>query len=140
MPESWPKQNVGMIAVDTNIVVRYLTGDHPRQSNTARVLIGGNDIFVSRTVMLECEWVLRSVYEYSPREVCEALRAFAGLPGVSVEDLGMVVQALDLAGKGVDFADALHLAAAGGCSSFATFDQVFVKRAKQAGLSKVGIP
>jgi predicted nucleic acid-binding protein len=129
-----------MIAVDTNIVVRYLTGDHPRQSNTARALIGGNDVFLSRTVMLECEWVLRSVYGYSPPEVCGALRAFAGLPRVSVEDLGMVVQALDLSENGVDFADALHLVAAGHCETFATFDQAFVKRAKQAGLSKVGLP
>ena len=126
-----------MIAVDANIVVRYLTGDHPKQSNRARALMGANDVFLSRTVVLECEWVLRSVYGYSPLEVCKALRAFAGLPKVSVEDLGMVAQALDLAENGVDFADALHLAAAGTCDNFVTFDQTFVKRAKQAGLSKV---
>jgi len=129
-----------MIAVDTNIVVRYLTGDHPRQSIKARALIDGKNVFVSRTVMLECEWVLRSVYGYSPLEVCKALRAFAGLPRVLVEDLGMVVQALDFAESGLDFADALHLAAAGGCDTFATFDRTFVKRATHAGLSKVSIP
>ncbi len=129
-----------MIAVDTNVVVRYLTGDHPRQSDAARALIGGNDIFLSRTALLECDWVLRSVYGYAPLEVCRALRAFAGLPRVLVEDLGMVVQALDLAESGVDLADALHLAAAEHCEIFATFDQTFVKRAKRAGLSKVGSP
>lgn len=126
-----------MIAVDTNIVVRYLTGDNPKQSDKARILIEENDIFLSRTVVLECEWVLRSVYGYSPLDVCEALRAFVGLPRVLVEDLGMVVQALDLAENGVGFADALHLAAAGGCNTFATFDQDFIKRAKRAGIEKV---
>lgn len=126
-----------MIAVDTNIVVRYLTGDHPKQLDKARALIEENDIFLSRTVVLECEWVLRSVYGYSLLEVCEALRAFAGLPRVSVEDLGMVVRALDLAENGVGFADALHLAAAGGCDTFVTFDQDFITRAKRAGIEKV---
>lgn len=129
-----------MIAVDTNVVVRYLTGDHPRQSSIARALIGANDVFLGRTVILECEWVLRSVYGFSPPEVCKALRAFAGLPRISVEDLGMVVRALDLAENGVDFADALHLAAAGHCETFVTFDRAFVKSAKQAGHSKVGSP
>ncbi|WP_119269803.1 type II toxin-antitoxin system VapC family toxin [Taklimakanibacter deserti] len=126
-----------MIAVDTNIVIRYLTGDHPKQSDKARALIEENDIFLSRTVVLECEWVLRSVYGYSALEVCEALRAFAGLPRVSVEDLGMVVQALDHAENGVGFADALHLAAANNCDTFVTFDQDFIKRAKRAGIDKV---
>jgi predicted nucleic acid-binding protein len=129
-----------MIAVDTAIVVRYLTGDHPKQSSRARALIGGNDVFLSRTVMLECEWALRGVYGYSHLQVCEALRAFAGLPRVSVEDLGMVVQALNLAENGVDIADTLHLAAAGGCRIFVTFDQDFIKRARHAGLDKVSTP
>src|SRR5687768_230274 len=126
-----------MTAVDTNIVVRYLTGDTPKQADTARALISENDIFLSRTVVLECEWVLRSVYGYSATEVCEALRAFAGLPRVSVEDLAIVVRALDLAESGVGFADALHLAAAGGCELFVTFDRDFVKRAKRAGIDNV---
>lgn len=129
-----------MIAVDTNVVVRFLTGDHPEQSNKARALIEENDVFVSRTVVLECEWVLRSVYGYPTSDVCGALRAFAGLPSVRVEDLEMIVQSLDLAENGLDFADALHLSAAVDCDMFATFDQDFVKRAKQAGLSKVDLP
>jgi predicted nucleic acid-binding protein len=129
-----------MIAVDTNIVVRYLTKDHPKQSMRARALVSENDVLLSRTVILECEWVLRSVYGYSPREICGALRAFAGLSTVSTEDPVVVAQALDLAEKGVDFADALHLAAAEDCEVFATFDQDFIRRAKHAGLDKVNMP
>ena len=45
-----------MLAIDTNLIVRYLTGDHPRQSAKAKALIDGNDVFVCTTVLLEAEW------------------------------------------------------------------------------------
>ena len=50
-----------MLAIDTNVVVRYLTDDHPGQSPRARGLIDGQAVFVAVTVILEVEWVLRSV-------------------------------------------------------------------------------
>jgi len=68
-----------MLAIDTNLIVRYLTGDHPRQSAKARALIDGNDVLVCTTVLLEAEWVLRSVYGYAPVPLAKALAAFAGL-------------------------------------------------------------
>ena len=74
-----------MIGIDTNLVVRYLTGDHPEESLRARALIDGQRIFVAITVTLEVEWVLRSTYGYRPADVARALRAFAGLPTVSIE-------------------------------------------------------
>ena len=58
-----------MLAVDTNLIVRYLTGDHPKQSLRARALIDGEPVFVGVTVVLEVEWVLRSTYEYRPADV-----------------------------------------------------------------------
>src|ERR1700710_417626 len=84
--ESPRRPDVGMLAVDTNLIVRYLTGDHPKQSAKARAVIDGEDVFVSTTVVLETEWVLRSVYSYDPAQICAALRAFAGLSRVSLED------------------------------------------------------
>jgi predicted nucleic acid-binding protein len=86
-----------MLAVDTNLIVRYLTGDHPRQSAKSRAVVDGDEVFVSTTVVLETEWVLRSVYGYDSAGVCAALRAFAGLPRVSLEDPGLVATALDRA-------------------------------------------
>lgn len=53
-----------MLAVDTNVVVRYLTGDGAAQALTARRLVDGNDIKLLCTVMLETKWVLRSLYAY----------------------------------------------------------------------------
>ena len=103
-----------MLAIDTNILVRYLTGDHPAQAARARALVEGEDVFVSTTVLLESEWVLRSAYGFSAREVCAALRAFAGLPTVTLEDSALIATALKSAEAGVDFADALHLGRAEG--------------------------
>ena len=86
MPACWPRQSAAMLAIDTNLVVRYLTGDHPKQSPRARDLIDRQPVFAGVTVILETEWVLRSTYEYRPAEIAHALRVFAGLPTVTVED------------------------------------------------------
>jgi len=126
-----------MLAIDTNLIVRYLTGDHPKQSPRARELVDGQPVFVAVTVMLEVEWVLRSTYDYRPADVARALRSFAGLPTVSVEDGAAVAAALDLAENGMDFADALHLGRSGHCEGFATFDRKFVKVAHAAGYDGV---
>jgi len=126
-----------MLAIDTNLVVRYLTGDHPKQSVRARKLIDAGDIFVGITVMLEAEWVLRSVYGYQPKDVCGALRAFAGLPGLAVEDEALVATALARVERGMDFADALHLGKAGHCEAMVTFDRKFIKAAKAVGVETV---
>lgn len=126
-----------MLAVDTNLIVRYLTGDHPKQSARARTLIDGQPIFAAVTVILETEWVLRSTYDYRPADIARALRDFAGLPTVTVEDGALVATALDLAEKGMDFADALHLGRSAHCEGFATFDRKFIKAAKATGHANV---
>ena len=121
-----------MLAIDTNVLVRYLTGDHPEQSAKAVSLVIDNDIFVGITVFLECEWVLRRLYGFSKADTIPVLRAFAGLPEISVENPAQLAEALDRAEAGMDFADALHLGAAAQCESLLTFDRKFVKAA--AGL------
>jgi predicted nucleic acid-binding protein len=129
------KHGDAMLAIDTNLIVRYLTGDHPKQSPRARALIDGQPVFVAVTVILEVEWVLRSTYGYAPPEIARALRAFGGLPTVEMEDAAIVSSAFDLAENGLDFADALHLGKSAHCAGFATFDRKFVKAAKAAGHS-----
>ena len=119
-----------MRAVDTNVVVRYLTGDDPGQAARARAVIDAGQVFVSTTVLLESEWVLRGVYGFVGEEVADALRAFSGLPDVSVESPALLAEALDRAEKGMDFADALHLAAAARCETMLTFDRRFIETAR----------
>ena len=126
-----------MRAIDTNIVVRFLTGDDPDQSPLARALVEAGDLYVPLTVMLEAEWVLRSVYGHERPQVAAALRAFAGLPGVSVEAPELLAAALDRAEAGMDFADALHLGGAEGCETLLTFDRRFVKAARRMGIGTV---
>lgn len=126
-----------MLAIDTNLIVRYLTGDHPKQSPRARAVIDGQPVFAGITVMLEVEWVLRSAYDYRPADVARALRAFAGLPTVTVEDAAIVASAIDLAEKGMDFADALHLGRAAHCNGFVSFDRKLVKAAHAAGIENI---
>ena len=97
-----------MLAIDTNLIVRYLTADHPEQSRKAKALIDRQDVFVCTTVLLETEWVLRSAYRFTSGEVAKALGAFAGLPNLTLEDAALIATALDWMTRGMDFADALH--------------------------------
>ena len=129
-----------MLAVDTNIIVRYLVADEPEQFAKARALIDGEDIFVCTTVLLETEWVLRRGYRFSADRIVAALTAFAGLPRVTLEDLGLVAKALDWTARGMDFADALHLGKAGGCEAFVSFDQRFATVANAISAVKVRAP
>jgi len=129
-----------MLAIDTNVIVRYLTGDHPQQSRKAKALIDSQHVFVCTTVLLETEWVLRSVYGFTPIKIAKALSAFAGLSSVILEDPAIVAKALDWTAREMDFADALHLAKAQGLEAFMSFDRRLASAAKKLGDVKVRAP
>jgi predicted nucleic-acid-binding protein len=122
-----------MIAIDTNIIIRYLVEDHLEQTARSRQIIDEQDVFVSVTVVQEVEWVLRSIYRFRRQEVINAFLTFAGMPSVTIEDSDLVAQALDLFSHGMDFADALHLLKAQHCEKFVTFDRQMIKAAQAAG-------
>lgn len=126
-----------MLAVDTNLIVRYLTGDDADQYDRATAVIEGQQVFVPMTVILETEWVLRSSYRVTKADIIRRLRAFAGLPTVTTEGGAQLAVALDLAEGGLDFADALHICVSAHCTGFATFDRELVRAAGAAGLSAV---
>lgn len=123
-----------MRAVDTNVVIRFLTIDDPEQSKKAKSVIEGGSVFIPTTVLLEAEWVLRSAYGYAPDAICAALRHMAGLPQVALENPPGVARALDLVSAGMDFADALHLCASEDCASFVSFDQRLARSAQKIGM------
>jgi predicted nucleic-acid-binding protein len=118
-----------MLAIDTNVLVRFLTGDHPQQFRRVKALIESEPVFVATTVLLEADWVLRSVYGFKPDEIARAFAAFAGLPGVSLENPDRLVTALEWTLAGMDFADALHMTAAAECGGFVSFDRPLAKLA-----------
>jgi predicted nucleic-acid-binding protein len=120
-----------MLAVDTNIVVRYLIDDNPAQSARLRQLIGSQPVFLATTVLLETEWILRRFYKCKPADVAMAFRLISGLAGVALEEPREVHQALTWLEAGMDFADALHLSKAGRCAAFLTFDKDFIRAGKK---------
>ncbi len=126
-----------MTAVDTNVIVRLLVEDDARQSAAARAVFEGGPVWIAKTVLLETEWVLRSLYQLEVAEIQVALRRLAGLSGVRLEDEAAVVRAFDLCGKGLDFADALHLSSRAADARFVTFDRALVRRAKKVKVRAV---
>lgn len=126
-----------MIGLDTNVLARYYVAspDAPsqQQSAVARQLIeSGKSLFVSKTVVLELEWVLRGYYKSPPADVLTVLRHLLSLPNVQLEDRVAVELAVIALEDGFDFADALHHASSRQCASVATFDDR--KFARRAGL------
>lgn len=129
----------GMLAVDTNVVVRYLTDDDAEQSAIARELVGSHAIWLPKTVVLESEWVLRSLYRFTRREIGAGFRAFTRLPNAAAEAPEQLLRALDWFEQGMDFADALHLAASQqqGCEALASFDRKLAAAARKAKAGKI---
>lgn len=119
-----------MIAIDTNIVVRFLVRDDEAQWVRACALIRDSAVYVPASVMLETAWVLRSIHGFRRLQLNEALEQFVGLPNVNVETPERFAFTFDGVRKGLDFADALHLAASERCEGFLTFDRSFVRRSK----------
>lgn len=119
-----------MIAVDTNVVVRLLTRDDEQQFQKAAALFARQSIFIPETVILETEWVLRFAYRFESAAICDAFTKLLGLANVKTDRPAVLAQAIDLSRQGLDFADALHLAASQECSRLATFDTAFIKGAK----------
>ena len=120
-----------MLAVDTNVVIRLVTRDHPEQAARAAAVFRANAVFVPKSVLLETEWVLRHVYKLGADAILRALRGLLGLPNVLAEDPAAVITALNLLESGYEFADALHVATSAGADRFVTFDARLIKRARK---------
>jgi len=122
-------------AVDTNVLARYYLHDDAVQGRIAAELLAAGDVFVPKTVILELEWVLRCVAEQPKDKVIDCLAHLIGLPGIIVEDCDEIEAALGYCRNGIDFVDALHLAASKSCSELLTFDdRGYARRAKKLRL------
>jgi predicted nucleic-acid-binding protein len=128
-----------MRALDTNVLARFFVDDdddaQAAKQRPAAIAALAERSFVSVTVVLELEWVLRGFYELPTRDISRVLRALASIEHITLEDRDAVLVAVDAFGKGLDFADALHLARSSRASGFATFDQRLAKRARGLALA-----
>lgn len=120
-----------MIAMDTNVVVRLFVDDDAEQTARGSTLLQENEILISLSVLLETEWVLRSVYRFESHQIISAFQRLLGLPQVVLTDPAVAYAALQLYVQGMDFADALHLASCGDAMRFATFDRKLIRASRQ---------
>ncbi|MCO5084761.1 MAG: type II toxin-antitoxin system VapC family toxin [Rhizobiaceae bacterium] len=112
-------------AIDTNILVRFLLDDGSEEVPIAHDVFRHEALEISSSVILECEWVLRSIYKVKRDAICEAFTAVLNLENVLVQDENVVLAAVDAHRQGLDFADAMHLFMADKSDEFLTFDTTF---------------
>lgn len=123
-----------MIAFDTNLLVRIAVNDDQKQAEIAEQLINNNDVFISRTVLLESEWVLRSVYKVSRADIASFFEHVLITENITIENTTEVGQALEWYKLGADFADAMHLCICGE-ALLHTFDASFCKAASKLNIT-----
>lgn len=121
-----------MRSLDTNVLARFFIDDPDdaqalRQRPAAEVALS-QPAFITVTVLLEFEWVMRGFYKLPRETITQVFRALAGIGHITIEDRAAVMMALDGLETGLDFADALHLARSREASAFATFDRRLATR------------
>lgn len=83
--------------VDSNVLVRHLTGDPTDQATRAtKVLRSGETLILVDLIVAEVVYVLESVYEVERVRVAELVRAVVGFPGVVVADEGLLLRTLEI--------------------------------------------
>ena len=121
-----------MIGLDTNILMRYLTGDDEAQYRAALKLLcrKGAYFFVPDLVLVELDWVLRSAYNWTRDEIADAIARILHVQNLQFEDEDRIRQALGAIRRGADLSDELLLAKCREqeCREFATFDAAIAKR------------
>jgi predicted nucleic-acid-binding protein len=117
------------IAVDTNVLVRYLTWDDEAQAiRAANAIEGAEAIIVPMIVLCELVWVLKRAYRYAGPEIIEILRRLIAIRAVEIERPAAEAGIAMLA-RGGDFADGVvrYEADRSKCNRLVTFDQGFAR-------------
>lgn len=115
------------IAVDTNVLVRYLTWDDLAQARAAaRVIESGETVAISMIVLCELVWVLKRAYRLTSAEIADAVQYVIESRDVDV-DRPAAEAGLHMLRRGGDFADGIiqHDADRAKCSRIITFDRDF---------------
>jgi predicted nucleic acid-binding protein len=120
------------LLLDTNVIVRFLTGDHPAHSPRSRNLFaraaaGDVTLIVRDLALAETAWVLQSFYSLDRNAIPAALKDLIDSAGIEVENKATLLSALrNFAQTDVNFVDAYHAAVAAAESiAIASFDRDF---------------
>lgn len=113
--------------VDTNVLVRHLSGDPPEHAARAtRYLVSADELLLPDLIFAEVADVLESFYEVPRAEVARALRAILAFPAIRVVDEPLLLRAVEIYDvHRLDFADAYLVACAEatGVGVVASFDR-----------------
>lgn len=113
--------------VDTNILIRHLTGDPPTMARQATAFLAAADeLLLADLIVAEAVYVLESFYDVPRREVADLLRAVLAFPPVIVVDQALLLRALEVYEVNrLDFAEAYLVACAevSGVYAVASFDR-----------------
>jgi predicted nucleic acid-binding protein len=113
--------------VDTNVLIRHLTGDPPDQAAQATRLLAHADLLLlPDLIVAEVVYVLESFYEVPRPRVAELVRAIVAFPAIGVADEPVLLRALEVYEvHRLDFADAYLVAQAesSGVGAVVSFDK-----------------
>jgi len=114
--------------LDTNVLIRHLTGDPPEQAARATAaLAGAGPLLLTDLILAECGYVLESFYEVAAASVSELMRSALTLPSIVAVDPEVLLRALEIYEHDrLDFAEAYLVAQAeaSGVSEILSFDRV----------------
>ncbi|HEY1513635.1 MAG TPA: type II toxin-antitoxin system VapC family toxin [Gaiellaceae bacterium] len=113
--------------LDTNVLIRHLTGDPPGQARRATAFLErAEELLVPDLIVAEVVYVLESFYEVRSQRVAELVRAVIGFPAIVVVDEPLLLRALEIYEVDrLDFAEAYLVASAeaSGVETIASFDR-----------------
>jgi predicted nucleic-acid-binding protein len=100
--------------LDTNVVIRHLTGDPPELAARATAaLAAAEELLLADLVVAECVYVLESFYEVSRERIAELTRAAIALPSIKTIDSPTLLRTLEVYElERLDFAEAYLVAQA----------------------------
>ena len=121
-----------MTGLDTNILVRFLTQDDAVQCRAVLSMLmkKGATFFVPDLVLVETDWVLSSLYDWTRDEVADAMAKLMTLHNLAFENEGRIRSALRALRHGADLSDELIVDGCRkiGCRNIATFDKGMARR------------
>lgn len=100
--------------LDTNVLVRHLTGDPPAMAERATALLNeGSQLLLADLVVAEAIYVLESFYEVSREQVATTIRSLLAFDSISVVDRDVLLRAVEVYEiDRLDFAEAYLVACA----------------------------